>query len=95
MRPTGADCRRSYEPTILRLDFLCRIFRWELELREQQWDVLLCIECQKRQIQDDSKPVAVNDEKEGEEGVDSGFGDDVGIKAVAQVDRVNVVTMRK
>lgn len=36
--------------------------------------------------------MAIDDEKEGQEGVHGGFGDDVGVETVAQVDRVDVIT---
>lgn len=56
-------------------------------------DVLLRIEGEERQVQDDRKPVAVDHKQEGQESVDSGFGDDVGVEAVAEVDGVDVVTV--
>jgi len=56
------------------------------------WHVLLRVESQERQIEEDGEPVAIDDKQEGQEGVDGGFGDDVGVEAVAQVDRVDVVT---
>lgn len=55
-------------------------------------DELLRVEGQERQVEEDSEPVAINDEEEGQEAVDSGLGDDVGVKTVAQVNRVDVVT---
>lgn len=62
---------------------------------ELECNVLLRIERQERQVQEDGQPVAVDNEEEGQESVDSGFGDDVGVEAVAQVDRVDVVTARE
>lgn len=56
---------------------------------------LLRIERQKRQVQQDRDPVAIDDKEEGQERVDGSFRDDVGIQAVAQVDRVDVVAARK
>lgn len=56
-------------------------------------DALLRIENKQRQVQDDSKPVSVDDEQEGQESVNGGFGDDVGVETVAEVDRVDVVAM--
>ena len=58
-------------------------------------DALLRIENKQRQVQDDSKPVSVDDEQDGQESVDSGFGDDVGVKTVAEINRVDVVTVRE
>ena len=59
------------------------------------WHVLLSVPCQEGQVQDQSHPVSVDKEEEGQESVDSGFGDDVGVEAVAQVDRVDVVAGAK
>jgi hypothetical protein len=61
------------------------------ERAENAGPVLLDIERKQRQIQDQSDPVSVDQEQESQDSVDSGFGDDVGVKAVAQVDRVNVI----
>lgn len=58
-------------------------------------DVLLRIECQERQVEEDRKPVAVDNEEEGQESVNGGLGDDVGVQAVAKVDRVDVVTVQE
>lgn len=63
--------------------------------REIRENVLLPVERQERQVQQNRDPVAVDDEKEGQERVNSGLGDDVGVQAVAQVDRVDVVTAEK
>jgi hypothetical protein len=54
--------------------------------------VLLGVPCQQRQIQDKREPVSVNEEEESQESVYGSFGDDVGVEAVAEVDRVDVVT---
>ena len=54
-------------------------------------NALLGIESQQWQVQEDCKPVAVDHEEEGKEGVDTGFGDNVGVESVAQVDGVDVV----
>lgn len=63
------------------------------EPRELRGNVLLRVKRQERQVEHDGEPVAVDDKKEGQEGVDSGFGDDVGVETVAEVDRVDVVAM--
>lgn len=55
---------------------------------------LLRIENKQRQVQDDSKPVSVDDEQEGQESVNGGFGDDVGVETVAEINRVDVVTFQ-
>lgn len=52
---------------------------------------LLGVEQHEGQVQHDGEPVSVDHEEEGQEGVDSGFGDDVGVQAVAKVDRVDVI----
>lgn len=56
-------------------------------------DALLRIEDEQRQVQDDSKPVSVDDEQEGQESVNGGFGDDVGVETVAEINGVDVVTV--
>lgn len=56
---------------------------------------LLRIERQERKVQHDRDPIAIDDKEEGQERVDGSFGDNVGIQAVAQVDRVDVVAARK
>lgn len=66
-----------------------------LEEGEKTIDALLSIERQERQVQQDGNPVSVDDEEEGQEGVNGGFGDDVGVQAVAEVDGVDVVTVEK
>lgn len=58
-------------------------------------NVLLGVEQHKGQVQHDGEPVPVDHEEEGQERVDSGFGDDVGVKAVAEVDRVDVIAREK
>jgi hypothetical protein len=55
-------------------------------------NILLGIERQQRQVENERKPVAVDQEQDSEESVDSGFGDDVGVKTVAEVNGVDVVT---
>lgn len=54
--------------------------------------LLLSIERQQRQVQDDGDPVAIDDEQEGQESVNGGFGNNVGVEAVAQINGVDVVT---
>lgn len=62
----------------------------------QGWqDVLLRIERQKRQVENDRQPVAVDNEEEGQESVNGGLWDDVGVQTVAKVDRVDVVTAQE
>lgn len=56
-------------------------------------DALLSIERQEWQVQQDGNPVSVDDEQEGQEGVNGGLGDDVGVQAVAKIDGVDVVTV--
>lgn len=60
----------------------------------ERFHILLGVEQHERQVQYDGEPVAVDHEEEGQEGVDSGFGDDVGVEAVAKVDRVDVITAK-
>jgi hypothetical protein len=58
-------------------------------------NVLLRVERHEGQVQHDGEPVPVNNEEEGQESVDSGFGDDIGIEAVAEVDGVDVVAGKR
>jgi hypothetical protein len=59
-----------------------------------QVGVLLCVPGQKRQVQNKRHPVAVDQEQDSQESVDTGLGDDVHVEAVAQVDRVDVVAFQ-
>jgi hypothetical protein len=52
---------------------------------------LFCIESQQRQVEHQGQPVSVDEEQESQEGMYGGFGDDVSVEAVAEVDRVDVV----
>lgn len=58
-------------------------------------NVLLRVERHEGQVQHDGEPVPVDNEEEGQESVDSGFGNDIGIKAVAEVDGVDVVAGKR
>jgi hypothetical protein len=55
---------------------------------------LLDIVSKERQVEDQRKPVSVDQEQEGEESVDGDFGNDVRVQAVAEVDGVDVVATR-
>jgi hypothetical protein len=57
--------------------------------------VLLAVPGQQRQVQDERDPVSVDKEEEGQETVNGGLGDDVGVEAVAKVDGVDVVAGAK
>lgn len=61
-------------------------------VREHQDHVLLRIKCQQRQVQHNRNPVSIDDKQEGQEPMDRGFGDNVGVQTVAEVNRVDVVT---
>lgn len=56
--------------------------------------LLLCVPSCQRQVQDKGDPITIDQEHECKESLDGGFGDDVGVEAVAKVDWVDVVTMR-
>lgn len=56
-------------------------------------NVLLNIEGHQRQVQQQRNPIPIDKEQEGQEAVDSRLGDDVGVKAVAEVDGVDVVAV--
>jgi hypothetical protein len=53
--------------------------------------VLVRIPSEERQIQDQRYPVAIDEEQEGEESMDGGFGNDVLVEVLAKVDGVGVV----
>jgi len=57
-------------------------------------EYLLSVPQQKWKIQENRKPVTVDEKQDGKEGVDSGFRDDVRVEAVAEVNRVDVVTFQ-
>lgn len=54
---------------------------------------LLSIPGKQRQVEDQGDPVPVDKEQNGQESVNGGFGNDVSVEAVAEVDRVDVVTV--
>lgn len=64
------------------------------QLPEFGGNLLLSVEGKERQVQNDSQPVPIDHEKESQEGVNSGFRDDVGVQTVAEIDRVDVVTVQ-
>jgi hypothetical protein len=59
--------------------------------REGCGDSLLRIPPQKRQVQQQRQPIPIDKEQNRQESVNAGFGDNVHVQAVAEVDRVNVV----
>lgn len=80
------------DPVTSQVSFLLRA---ALLVGARECDVLLRVEGQERQVEQDGEPVTVDDEKEGQEGVDGSFRDDIGVETVAQVDRVDVVAARE
>lgn len=54
--------------------------------------ILLSVPSQEWQVEYQRDPVPVDKEQEGQESVNGGLGDDVGVQAVAEVDGVDVVT---
>lgn len=57
--------------------------------------VLLSIPGEERQVQENSKPVSVDHEEDGQEGLNASLGDNVGVQAVTEIDGVYVVTGRR
>lgn len=53
---------------------------------------LLSIVSNKRQIQKQRQPISIYQEKEGEKGLNSGFGDNVRVEAIAEIDGIDIVT---
>ena len=54
-------------------------------------NILLAVPCQEGQVENERDPVPVDEEQEGQESVDGGLGDDVGVQAVAEVDGGDVI----
>jgi len=54
----------------------------------------LSIPYQEWEVQQKRNPVSVDEEKESEAGVDGGFGDDIVVESVAEVDGVDIVTFQ-
>jgi len=54
----------------------------------------LCVPGKQRQVEDQGDPVPVDEEQNGDESVDGSFGDNVGVEAVAKVNRVDVVAFQ-
>lgn len=52
----------------------------------------LYVPCEQRQIQDQCHPVSVDKEQKGQETMYGGLRDDVGVKTVAEIYRIDVVT---
>jgi TPP-dependent indolepyruvate ferredoxin oxidoreductase alpha subunit len=55
---------------------------------------LLSVVGEQRQVQDNRKPVAIDNEQEGQESMNSSLGDNVGVETVAEFDGVEVVTFQ-
>lgn len=56
-------------------------------------NVLLDVPGQERQVEDQRDPVSVDEEEEGQETVNGGLGDDVGVESVAEINGVDVITV--
>lgn len=56
--------------------------------------ILLHVPGHERQVEDKRHPVAVDQEQDGQERVDTSLGDNVHVQAVAEVDRVDVVAFQ-
>lgn len=59
----------------------------------QSPNLLLGVPGDERQVDGNRQPVAIDEEEESQEPVDSGFRDDVRVQAVAEIDRVDVVAV--
>lgn len=55
--------------------------------------ILFYVESDERQVEQERNPVPVDEEEQGQEAVNGGFGNDVRVQTVAKVDRVNVITV--
>jgi hypothetical protein len=65
----------------------------DLEGMWSMGNVLLDVEYEQGQIEHERNPVPVDKEEEGQEAVDGSFRYNVCIEAVAEIDRINVVTV--
>jgi len=55
---------------------------------------LLDVKGQQRQIQNQGDPVSVDQEQRRQESVNGGFGDNVRVEAIAQIDRVDIIAFQ-
>lgn len=55
---------------------------------------LLNVVSKQGQVKNKGNPVSVDQEQKGQEAMDGGFGQDVGVEAVAEVDGVDVVAAK-
>lgn len=55
---------------------------------------LFDVEDQERQVEHKGQPVAINQEQGSEKTVDSSFGNNVGVEAVAEIDGINVIAFQ-
>ena len=55
---------------------------------------LLSIPREHGQVQNQGNPVSIDEEQESQKGVNGGFGDDVGVEAVAKINGVDVVAVK-
>lgn len=53
--------------------------------------ILLDVPAEERKVENQRQPVPVDQKQKGEESVDGGFGNDVSVEAVAEIDGVNVI----
>jgi len=57
------------------------------------YHVLLYVEDNEWQIEQKRNPVSVDKEEECKDAVDEGFRNDVGVETVAEIDRVDIITV--
>jgi hypothetical protein len=69
---------------------------WPCERGKALTDIylLLDVKYHKWQVQNKGHPVSVDKEKERQESMNGGFGDNVRVDTIAKIDRVDVVTVR-
>lgn len=60
----------------------------------REWYSLLRVPGDERKVEDQWQPVSVDQEQEGQERLNGSLGDDVGVETVAELDRVDVVTVK-
>ena len=53
--------------------------------------ILLPVPGQQRKVENQSDPISIDEEEEGQESVNGGLWNDVGVEAVAEIDRIDVI----
>ena len=66
---------------------------WQCNILICGKNVLLRVESQERQVENQCHPVTIDNEEDGHKAMNSGLWDDVGVETVAEIDRIDVITV--